>query len=163
MSLFENQTLKDLITKRSSVKGQITRFKNYLDKITKQATLTTIEVAELSLKLSKLESQSVKYDELQTQIELINSDNLESEFDERAGIEQDFIVCLAMAKTLLDQQNEIKVFDQDRRRRSATNDTTHYCIQLKPLEPTMPKSKNMKTSLPFLKKSTRTMSYCLPP
>ncbi|KAL4718542.1 hypothetical protein ACJJTC_016605 [Scirpophaga incertulas] len=112
--------LKDLFTKRSSVKGQITRFKKYLDKIKGQTTLTTIELAELSLKLSKLESQSLKYDELQTQIELINSDNLECELAERDCIEQEFILCMAMAKTYLEQQNDIKALDKDKKRRDAT-------------------------------------------
>lgn len=116
---FIDPSLKDLTIKRSSVKGQITRFKNYLDKITRQSKLTTIEVAELSLKLSKFESQSIKYDELQTQIELISSDNLEQEFDERERIEQDFILCIAMAKSLLEEQSELKIMDQDKRRRES--------------------------------------------
>ncbi|CAH0714118.1 unnamed protein product, partial [Brenthis ino] len=81
-TMYKESGIKVLIVKRSSIKGQITKFKNYLDKITRQSQLTGIEVAELSLKVSRFESLSAKYDELQTQIELINADTLDEELDE---------------------------------------------------------------------------------
>lgn len=121
----DSVSFKDLLVKRSSVKGQITRFKNYLDKVTGQSLLDAVEIAELSLKISKLESQSIKYDELQTQIELLNSDNLENEFDERERIEQDFILCLATAKNVLEVQNEIKSTAQEKKRRESLFHDSH--------------------------------------
>ncbi|CAH0713895.1 unnamed protein product, partial [Brenthis ino] len=81
-TMYKESGIKVLIVKRSSIKGQITKFKNYLDKITRQSQLAGIEVAELSLKVSRFESLSAKYDELQTQIELINADTLDEELDE---------------------------------------------------------------------------------
>lgn len=108
--------LKSLMTKRSSVKGQITKFKNYLSKITEQSHLPSIEVAELSLKIGKFEALSVKFDDLQGQIEVLNPENLAAEIDERDNIEQDLIICLAHAKGILDKNNVLKnVIEQERR------------------------------------------------
>ncbi|CAH0727720.1 unnamed protein product, partial [Brenthis ino] len=115
-TMYKESGIKVLIVKRSSIKGQITKFKNYLDKITRQSQLTGIEVAELSLKVSRFESLSAKYDELQTQIELINADTLDEELDERERIEQDIILCTAMAKNIIEEQNELKNLEQDKRR-----------------------------------------------
>lgn len=123
MSKSENldisSNLKSLITKRSSIKGQITKFKNYISKITEQSKLTSIEFAELSLKLGRFESLSAKFDELQSQIELLNSDSLEEELDEREHIEQELILCTAMAKSLIESQNEVKMVEQEQKRRQS--------------------------------------------
>lgn len=118
-TMYKESSLKVLIVKRSSIKGQITKFKNYLDNITKQPQLMGIEVAELSLKISRFENLSTKYDELQTQIELANADNLDDELDERERIEQDFIMCTAMAKNIIEEQNELKNLEQDKKRRES--------------------------------------------
>lgn len=48
----DSQALLDLFVKRSSIKGQITKFRNYLTHIVAKETLTSIELAELTLKLS---------------------------------------------------------------------------------------------------------------
>ncbi|CAH2093489.1 unnamed protein product [Euphydryas editha] len=45
------QNLIDLTVKRSSIKGQITKFKNYISQLVSKTTLTPIELAELSLRL----------------------------------------------------------------------------------------------------------------
>lgn len=45
--------LLDLFVKRSSIKGQITKFKNYLNNLLTKETLTSTELAELTLKLGK--------------------------------------------------------------------------------------------------------------
>ncbi|CAH0730253.1 unnamed protein product, partial [Brenthis ino] len=124
-TMYKESGIKVLIVKRSSIKGQITKFKNYLDKITRQSQLTGIEVAELSLKVSRFESLSAKYDELQTQIELINADTLDEELDERERIEQDIILCTAMAKNIIEEQNELKNLEQDKRRRESLFQDAH--------------------------------------
>lgn len=95
--------LKDLIVKRSSAKGQITKFKHYLGSISKLTELNTIQITELRLKLAKFEALSVRTDDLQNEIEVLNSDNLEAELDERESIECDIMVNIATAKTLVDK------------------------------------------------------------
>ncbi|XP_034836299.1 uncharacterized protein [Maniola hyperantus] len=44
-------SLKELIIKRSSVKGRVTKFKNYISKINKLSVLDSLELGELKLKL----------------------------------------------------------------------------------------------------------------
>lgn len=56
-------SLKDLIVRRSSIKGQITKFINYIDKIWKSAEISNMKLAELTLKLSKFEGLSTKFDD----------------------------------------------------------------------------------------------------
>lgn len=98
--------LKDLITARSSIKGQITKFRNYLASVHGKAELSVLELAELNLKLSKFERLSVKFDDLQNSIEILNSENIAAEIDERESIEHEIIVNIAMAKTLLESYNK---------------------------------------------------------
>lgn len=95
--------LKDLVVSRSSIKGQITKFKNYLTSVNSKEELSAIELAELSLKLSKLETLSVKFDNLQNNIEVLNSSNINVEIDERDSVETDIIICIATAKTLMEK------------------------------------------------------------
>ncbi|XP_047546049.1 uncharacterized protein LOC125077958 [Vanessa atalanta] len=99
--------LAELITKRSSIKGQITKFKNYVDRFDKLETLTTTERAELTLKLSRFEALSSKFDDLQSNIEVINYNKLDEELAEREIIERDFISNIVAAQTLLQVQSHV--------------------------------------------------------
>lgn len=38
--------LKSLLTKRTSIKGRITKFKNYVNDLSKKEVLTAIEISE---------------------------------------------------------------------------------------------------------------------
>ncbi|KAL4719473.1 hypothetical protein ACJJTC_003736 [Scirpophaga incertulas] len=100
------EMLKDLKTKRSSIKGQITKFKKYLNIISQKLELSNIELVELNLKLSKFEALSVKFDDLQNEIEVLNSENIDAEIDEREGIDSDILSYLAAAKTLYQQHSQ---------------------------------------------------------
>ncbi|CAG9558906.1 unnamed protein product [Danaus chrysippus] len=115
--------LKDLITKRSSAKGQITKFKNYLNGIANMIELNSIQLTELSLKLAKFEALSVRVDDLQNEIEVLNFENISTEIDERDNIERDIIINIATAKTLLDKF--IKKTEGEQRRISILDNS--YC------------------------------------
>ncbi|KAH9643961.1 hypothetical protein HF086_004222 [Spodoptera exigua] len=95
---------RELTLKRSSIKGQITKFKNYISRL-ESVQLSSLELVELSLKLNKFEGLSSKFDDLQNEIEVLNHKNLDSEIDERDNIEQDFITCIATAKNLIEDAN----------------------------------------------------------
>lgn len=98
--------LKELIVKRSSIKGQITKFKNYLLALQSlEVELSSIELAELSLKLNRFEGLSVKFDNLQSDIEVLNYLSLDVEIDERDNIEHDIIFCIAKAKSIIENTN----------------------------------------------------------
>ncbi|XP_036344183.1 uncharacterized protein LOC118753418, partial [Rhagoletis pomonella] len=100
-NLKDAQELQDLITKRSSVKGQITKFKNSLALLLAKDSLTSVEVTELTLRLRRFESLTSRFDELQNQIEVLNSSNLQGEIDERDYFEQSFINNIALAQRLI--------------------------------------------------------------
>ncbi|KAL4709008.1 hypothetical protein ACJJTC_005869 [Scirpophaga incertulas] len=78
---------KEYYVKRSSIKSQLTKFKNYLFIVTQKGELTTLKLAELALKLGKLETLSLKFDDLQCEIEVLNSDNLQRELDVLATVD----------------------------------------------------------------------------
>ncbi|CAH2109117.1 unnamed protein product [Euphydryas editha] len=104
-SSLSNACLRELIVKRSSIKGQITKFKNYLAQVKEKGVVSNIELVELNFKLTKFESLSVKFENLQSDIEVINSESIVVELDERDNIEHDIISCIAMAKTIIDDHN----------------------------------------------------------
>lgn len=62
--------IKELIIKRASIKGRITKFKNYLDLIKKEPSLTPIEINELTVKLAQSQGLMNTFEDLQTQIEV---------------------------------------------------------------------------------------------
>ncbi|KAJ8724480.1 hypothetical protein PYW08_015954 [Mythimna loreyi] len=113
------QRYKELVTKRASAKGQITKFKNYLNNISKEDELSDIQLTELTLKLAKFEALSVRVDELQNDIEVLNPDNIDAEIDERDNIEKDIIVNIATAKNLLEMFSRKN--ESEQRRNSVHN------------------------------------------
>lgn len=98
----EEKRYKELLTKRSSKKVQITKFKNYLNSASNQTALTNIQLTELTLKLAKFEVLSLRFDELQNKLEVLVPANIETEVEERENIESDIITNIATAKTLLE-------------------------------------------------------------
>lgn len=112
----DGMELRQLIAKRSSIKGQITKFKGFLDKITQKTILSGVEFTELNLKLTKFEGLLGRFDDLQTQIEILNIESIETEIDERDTIEQEIIITIATAKMYIDKinlQNETRRPSQD--------------------------------------------------
>lgn len=117
------QLYKELVTKRASAKGQITKFKNYLNNIALQDELSKIQLTELNLKLAKFEALSVRVDDLQTEIEVLNPTNIEAEIDERDTIDQEIILNIATAKDLIEKYSRKSECD---RRHSVHN--TSCCL-----------------------------------
>ncbi|KOB62071.1 Gag-pol polyprotein, partial [Operophtera brumata] len=118
MPVENKQRYKELITKRVSAKGQITKFKNYLNSISTLTELNNIQLTELNLKLAKFEALSVRFDDLQNEIEVLDPENISTEIDERDSMEQDIIVNIATAKNL------VEVFSKkvESERRSSAHD-----------------------------------------
>ncbi|CAK1601374.1 unnamed protein product [Parnassius mnemosyne] len=98
----DKQRLKDFLSKRISIKGQITKFKNYVHTLKDEPELHKLQIDELTLKLAKFEALLVKFDDLQSKIEVLDSDNVSEEIDERYLIEQDTISNIAIAKAILE-------------------------------------------------------------
>lgn len=100
--------LKTLLTKRSSIKGRITKFKNYIDTISIKEDLSPVQLSELSIKLEKFRLLAINYEQLQDSIDVLNSDNLALEINERDAIEQDCATCIAIAQTIITDSNSRK-------------------------------------------------------
>lgn len=96
------QRLKELLVKRASIKGQLTKFKNYLFTLSNETQLLKSQLAELSLKVAKIDALSVKFDDIQSEIEVLNSDSISIEIDERDTIEQEIISNIVLAKSILE-------------------------------------------------------------
>lgn len=93
--------MENLIKKRSSVKGRITMFKNYLDLITNVSTDKLKEhLCELQLRLGKLDIIFSAFDEIQTEIEVLSSNSAE-QLKEREDIENLFFTYMSRAQSIL--------------------------------------------------------------
>lgn len=94
--------LKELLVKRSSIKGRLTKFKNYLNALAEDDSMTSIEIGKLTCKLSNCEALFKDFDTLQDDVEILNAATLNTELLERDLIEQDFYHCIATARDILD-------------------------------------------------------------
>ncbi|XP_061729385.1 uncharacterized protein LOC133534298 [Cydia pomonella] len=100
--------LAELRVKRGSIKGQVSKFRGYLSTIKDDEVLTGVKVNELTLRLNKVIELSTRLDELQTSIEVTNSDNLESELSERDINETHINSAIATAQSILERSQALK-------------------------------------------------------
>lgn len=96
-------------TKRSSIKGQLTKFTNYLNSLNVDEPISELKFNELTLKLNRMVELSAKFDELQTLIEISNPTELESELSERERLEDSFHLSIATAQCILDKAAAAKL------------------------------------------------------
>lgn len=94
--------LKDLIVKRSSVKGRITKFKNLLNEVTSLEKPTDAQMHTLLNRYERFRELFIYFEDLQSDIELLNSSELDSELDIRDAIERDFSSLIAETKLFID-------------------------------------------------------------
>lgn len=90
---------KELTRKRASYKGRLTFFSNYLNSLD-PSTLSTSEVSELQLRLSRLEAMYEQYDEVQVSLEC-NTDNMDSQLLERSEFESIYYKSISRAQEIL--------------------------------------------------------------
>lgn len=104
--------LKELNTKRGSIKGRVTKFSNYLDTVLSLQTVSDVEMNKLAMKLTRIEALFIEFDELQSQIEMLNESNLETELITRDLIEQEFDNCISLSQNFLQSQRPPSKKDQ---------------------------------------------------
>lgn len=109
-----------LIKKRSYIKGQLTIYKNYLEPIQKISVnkLSNQQIAELKLRLRKLDTNMTSFDNIQMEIEL--NDSSSEQLEERESIENSFFFLMSKTQTILDEVNRIS-----NNRQSFANDTSN--------------------------------------
>ncbi|XP_045783766.1 uncharacterized protein LOC123879952 [Maniola jurtina] len=104
-------SLKELIIKRSSVKGRVTKFKNYIPKFNKLSVLNSLELGELKLKLGKIECLASEFSDVQGQIESLSGDTLNAELDIREEIENELDSVTALAQDILSRNSRVPCFE----------------------------------------------------
>lgn len=94
---------KELIKRRGTIKGRLTKFIDYLSTIQKikASDITSLQTKELSLRLSKFQDLFKTFDELQSEIESICSD-VDEQLDERESTERQFYSALSVAQELIE-------------------------------------------------------------
>ncbi|XP_059051880.1 uncharacterized protein LOC131846562 [Achroia grisella] len=99
--------IKDLITKRSSIKGRITKYSNFLTKfIDSYDKYDKTSLLMLTQRFERFKDLMSIFDDCQSQIEFVNSNSLESELDTREEIETDFSTLIAKTQVIL-EKNQI--------------------------------------------------------
>ncbi|XP_061706222.1 uncharacterized protein LOC133517094 [Cydia pomonella] len=120
------ESLDVLKVKRSSIKGQITKFTRFLDNFDRDAALTSIQINELTLKLNKFLDLSNRFEVMQTRIEVLNEGNLADELAERDSMEESLHLAIATAQSIIEVCKPKETFhdaDQD----SSSNSNSHRC------------------------------------
>ncbi|XP_057656751.1 uncharacterized protein LOC130894154 [Diorhabda carinulata] len=98
--------LRELLIKRASIKGSLTRFKNFYDKL----DTDNPDILQLEIRLNKLEINWEQFCDIQSQIEVLE-DNFETENLERQNFEDEYYNCISLAKGLIDSnRQEIHTF-----------------------------------------------------
>lgn len=102
---------KDLTKKRSTIKGRITHFKNYLNDFLNYKDVTQKHMKELALRLSRFEVLFNEFDTIQSRIEVL-SDDCDVQLDERSEIEKQFYSLISLAQETA-QLNQDQFSDAD--------------------------------------------------
>ncbi|KAL4721685.1 hypothetical protein ACJJTC_001652 [Scirpophaga incertulas] len=100
----DNEQLKRLKKKRSSYKGQLTLFENYLLTL-EDTTLSKRQVMELQLRITKLESVLKEFDAVQLDIECI-CDDAQLETSERELVETKYYSLVTEARQMLNSTED---------------------------------------------------------
>ncbi|CAG9135443.1 unnamed protein product [Plutella xylostella] len=117
-------TEEKLVKKRSSYKGRLTMFISYLDTV---ESLKNSDIAELQLRIGKVESLYAQYDEVQLQLECA-ADDMQSQLNERSMFESQYYKALARAQNLLTKYN--KSNNGDACSENVTRASNHRLVKL---------------------------------
>lgn len=95
---------KALIRRRASYKSKLTQFKSYLDSVQSYSTvLTSVQLNELNIRVSKLDDLYAEYDSVQTDLE--NTCEIPDEqYKERETFETQYYSTIAAARDIIDKQ-----------------------------------------------------------
>ncbi|KAL4707335.1 hypothetical protein ACJJTC_005264 [Scirpophaga incertulas] len=124
----ESTCLKDTLKKRSSIKGRLTKFKEYLAVLSqiKPSDLTGAQIKEISLRLTKFQELFNVFGELQDQIEILCTD-YDEQLKERDFIESQFYSLISIAQDLIESIPQNK---EQYVRASKRDDISNRDIQL---------------------------------
>lgn len=111
MTMSETLKLNELIIKRGSIRGRVTKFKSSLDSLASLESISEIEINKLALRLSKIEALFIEFEGVQSLIEIENTDDQTGELATRDLIENDFYHCIASVQILI--KKNLKLEDNE--------------------------------------------------
>lgn len=132
-----------LLNSRSSIKGRVTKFSNYVKLLCDSDRISAEQLSELSLRLERFRALFVQFDELQTQIEVSNPTTMDVEIDVREEMEKEFCSLITKAQKVLDEDQGFES------KRSVSSDSSSHCSH----------SKDVNFRLPIIKIANFDGSY----
>lgn len=94
--------LQELVKKRGSYKGRLTKFENYLDNLRSVSDCSQLDKLELKLRMNKIESLYSDFEEVQTSIECLSLPEEEHTHQclQRSEFESQYFSAMARAQGL---------------------------------------------------------------
>ncbi|KAL4707370.1 hypothetical protein ACJJTC_010663 [Scirpophaga incertulas] len=93
--------LKDLIKQRGHIRSRLTLFEKYLSPLLNYKETSAVTLNELRLRCSKVRDMSCSFEEIQSQIEMLDEDTTK-QMQERETTENSFFNLIAQAQSLLE-------------------------------------------------------------
>lgn len=93
--------LKDLIKQRATIRARLTLFDKFVTPIMDCKDVNALQQNELRLRCDKVRDLSCSFEEIQSQIELLDEDTTK-QIEERESTENVFFNLIAKAQLLLD-------------------------------------------------------------
>lgn len=101
-----NLQLRDLNTLRGTKKGALTKFRNYVMPLSTSTveTITSLQIKELTIRLTKIENLFFEFDHIQTRIELLCDDEQQSL--ERELFESQYYSTVSIAQEIIENYSK---------------------------------------------------------
>ncbi|CAG9568034.1 unnamed protein product [Danaus chrysippus] len=120
--------VKELIKQRGHIKARVTLFEKYLKPLLECKEISLVQVNELRLRLSKIRDLSCTFDDIQSQIEMLDEDT-SKQMQEREFNENIFFRLSAEAQSLID------FFENKNKLESSSNKSRPNChLKLPPIK-----------------------------
>ncbi|CAG9562855.1 unnamed protein product [Danaus chrysippus] len=120
--------VKELIKQRGHIKARVTLFEKYLKPLLECKEISLVQVNELRLRLSKIRDLSCTFDDIQSQIEMLDEDT-SKQMQEREFNENIFFRLSAEAQSLID------FFENKNKIESSSNKSRPDChLKLPPIK-----------------------------
>jgi hypothetical protein len=106
--------LKDLIKKRSIIKGRLTKFKDYVNTLKQVGStkITAVQIKDLSMRVDKFQELLTEFSALQTEIELLSA-NIDEQITERDALETQFFSLLSVSQDLIENCSSNKILQEN--------------------------------------------------
>ncbi|CAH2107395.1 unnamed protein product [Euphydryas editha] len=95
------ESMKDLNRRRGSIRNRLTAFEKYVTPLLDVKEFNTVQLNQLRLRLTTMRELVLSFDDIQTQIELLDDDETgERQSDERESTENRFYEVIAKTLSL---------------------------------------------------------------